>query len=134
LALASLAETENHIAAVALREAVFARLLRDQALNLLRRKFRRTPAVVADEVQMIRLADDRFVVRHAAEFRLPYESRRQQDFQGSINGGESDAMAAGQQTVADLLYGRVAFRFQQRAPDERPLRRLFEVLLCEQFV
>ena len=78
---------------------------------------------------MVGLLDDGFIACPTLEFRLPDKSRLKQDFYISINRGEAYPMSLLDQAVPDFFDRRMPLRVEQSATNQRPLRRILEMLL-----
>jgi hypothetical protein len=85
-------------------------------------------------MQMIGLPEDGLVSSHSLQARLTNESGRQQDFQGSIDGGNADPMTFRQEHITDLFYGWMSLPLDQRTPDEFSLRCLLKFLLLQELL
>src|SRR5262249_17446449 len=134
LALACFAQPENDVAAVPLHETILARNSRNQGFDLARGKLHRAATTVTNEVNMVRLIDDRLITGHSTEFRLPDQTGGEQYLESSIDRRQPDAMALLQKEVANFFDGRMALRFAERSPYQLTLRCLLELLAFKQFL
>src|SRR5262245_31542218 len=92
---AGLAQSEYRVTAVALVKSLLLGNLFYEAFDLSRRKLYVATAVVANEMQMIRLPEHRFVACHPLQFGLAHESGSQEDFQSAVHGRDADPVALG---------------------------------------
>src|SRR5207237_10780600 len=84
---------------------------------------------VTYKMEMVWLLDNGFIARQTLELRLADESRLKQDLYISINRGEAYPMALPDQAIPDFFDRWMPLGVEQRAPNERPLRRVLEMLL-----
>src|SRR5215471_16118930 len=125
-AKACFADSEDGIPAVALFKLMLTGRAADQTFDSARWKLHRRSADVADEMQVIRLADEWLVSRHSAQFGLTDESGLQQEFNRPVNRRKPDPVPLRQQVVADFFNRRMPLRLEKRGPDEGSLRRLLK--------
>src|SRR5262249_3199117 len=97
------AKAKNDVTAVSLLEVILFSGSLNEVFDLPRRKFNCASTRIANEVQMIRLADHRFVSADPVQLRLPHEAGLQQDLNRTVNCCKANAMSLLQQAVADLL-------------------------------